>query len=75
MSNYILTEADIKAINRLLKNAHKMGPEFISVINMNILNGRLIDFEVGVSDKNFKSGMPIAFGNSKTIAAAIKEAI
>ncbi len=74
MGNYTLTEADVEAINRLLKNAHKMGPEFISVIEMNVLNGKLVDFEVAVSDKGFKASLPIAFSSgNKTIADAINE--
>lgn len=76
MADYILTKEDVEAINRLLKNAHKMGPEFITVIDMNVLNGKLIDFEVGVSDKGFKAVLPIALStNNKTIVAAIDEAI
>jgi hypothetical protein len=76
MQNYNLTTDDVKAINRLLKNAHRMGEKYISVIDMNMLDGKLIDFEIGVSDKNFESVMPIAFSsNNKTIVAAIDEAI
>jgi len=76
-TNYLLTQSDIEAINRLLKNAHRMGPEFITVINMNVLEtGKLVDFEIGVSDKDFQAVMPISLAtNNKTIFASVRECL
>ncbi len=73
---YALTQKDIDAINLLLKNAHKMGSEYITVISMNEINGKLIDFEIGVSDKDFRGAMPLSLAtNNKTISASVDECL
>jgi len=73
---YALTQKDIDAINRLLKNAHKMGGEYITVINMNVLSGKLVDFEIGVSEKDFRGAMPLSLAtNNKTISASVDECL
>lgn len=67
MDQYILTEQDVDAINRLIAK----GGEKASLL-MNRLQGKFIDFEAGILGEGWT---PVAYGSGKTIVDAVNEAI